>query len=688
MKILGSIKTKLLLVVSFFVIIALASVSIIVVKKENDNSLTSYYERSKELMNVVGDAVTIFYEEIDNNIDMMAEEPLVKRAGNTGVTSYVNSKGEDMTPSKNGGIEGEIYKIFTNYADTHPGTMFVYMGLENGGYIQWPETSIGANYIPKEKNWYQISVNEGGKIKRTDPYFSEMIEGEAIISNTRAIMDSTGKVVGVVGIDVLQSSISDILAGMKIKETGYFMLVHKSGFIMADGQNPENNLKQVKEVNIAGLEKILESDEIKFETSINGEAYHAYSSAIEGTDWKVVSFMSQKEIQETSRELVSAIISAATIIMVVLIVAVIFVTRMIANPIINVASCLDYISQGDFTKDVHKKYESQQGEVGAIIAGIKSVKEFLTKLISSIQNNSDVIQTEVLDINENIKILNEEIMDVSAATEELAAGMEETAASSNEIAQASSKVESAIQEIMVKSQESYTVSQEIYERAIKTKSDFNKAQKETKGSYEKTKEDLEIAIMAAREIEQINLLAETIMDITDQTTLLSLNASIEAARAGENGKGFAVVAGEIGKLADQSKDSVIKIQKITGEVTQKVNNLSDCAKNLMEVMSNSINGDYSTMLHVAEQYSVDAKFIENLINEFNTIAKESMDTIGGVLGMIEQIASAADEGAHGTTEIAGKISDISKRSDDIKDSVEKVKTLMEVLEEHANAVKI
>ena len=414
-----------------------------------------------------------------------------------------------------------------------------------------------------------------------------------------AIQDNSGKVIGVVGIDVLQSSISDMLAEMKIKETGYFMLVHNSGFIMADGNNPENNLKKIEEVNISGLENIMENNEIKFQTTISEEIYEGYATQIEGTNWKVVSFMSRKEIQETSREMVKAILVAATIILIVLMVVVILVTVQITNPIVNVASCLEFISQGDFTKELHKKYEKEKGEVGAIVSGIQSVKKFLADLIFSVQNNSDIVQKEVIDIKYNISRLNEEIMDVGAATQELSAGMEETAASSSEIAQASSRVEYAIEEIMNKSQQSLSVSKEIYQRAIKTKADFDKAQKETRVNYEKTKAELEVAILAAREIEQINMLAETIMDITDQTTLLSLNASIEAARAGENGKGFAVVAGEIGKLADQSKDSVMKIQSIIVEVTEKVKNLSNCATNLLGVMTNSINGDYSTMLHVA-----------------------------------------------------------------------------------------
>ena len=93
-----------------------------------------------------------------------------------------------------------------------------------------------AGYDPTEREWYKAGIAANGQIVRTPPYVD--ITNNMVTSNLRSLTDSTGKVIGVIGIDVEQTFISNMLSDIKIGESGYFMLVHNTGVIMSDGYTP------------------------------------------------------------------------------------------------------------------------------------------------------------------------------------------------------------------------------------------------------------------------------------------------------------------------------------------------------------------------------------------------------------------------------------------------------------------
>lgn len=157
---------------------------------------------------------------------------------------------------------------------------------------------------------------------------------------------------------------------------------------------------------------------------------------------------------------------------------------------------------------------------------------------------------------------------------------------------------------------------EIHTRAADTKQKISAGRANIRKVHGEINESLSEALENAKVVEQIGVLAESIMGITSQTNLLALNASIEAARAGEAGKGFAVVADEIRNLAEQSASTVGNIQEVTERVQTAVARLTTDAKRLLEFVGGDVTESFNDFEKMADNYNEDANYVEELVTGF------------------------------------------------------------------------
>ncbi len=365
-----------------------------------------------------------------------------------------------------------------------------------------------------------------------------------------------------------------------------------------------------------------------------------------------------------------AIIGIAVVMEVILILVLTLIIASIVKPLKKSLTHINEIAQGDFSKEFEQDLLKRKDDFGQLADSLEKMRSEMKELIGEVKSEALEITGMVQEIDTSLQALDDQIENVSATTEELAAGMEETAASSEEINAMSHEIESAAKSIAERSQDGANEADEIRERAVKIKKDTDENDRRTRSIHEEINESLTKALEDIKVVDQINVLAKSIMDITGQTNLLALNASIEAARAGEAGKGFAVVADEIRVLAEQSKAAVAHIQEVTVNVTAAVENLANDAERLLEFVGNDVVESLGGFAEMANSYNSDAANVDSLVTDFSASSEQLLASINGVMDAISDVSKTATEGATGTTDIAEKVGNVVQEAEAIKQKAE------------------
>jgi methyl-accepting chemotaxis protein len=254
--------------------------------------------------------------------------------------------------------------------------------------------------------------------------------------------------------------------------------------------------------------------------------------------------------------------------------------------------------------------------------------------------------------------MNSQTKDTSITTGELSIGMEKTVAISEEIKLSVNEMNTSANFIDQKATEGANSSNDIYKRADELKENAINAIQKSESIYKGVKDELDIAIEQSNEVKKINILADTILQITQRTNLLALNASIEAARAGEAGKGFVIVADEVKKLSDESSKAIIGIQNVVEIVNDAVVNLVNSSQNMFKLIDQQINEDYKKLIEVGETYSLDAEFFNNLMIDFSKTSEQLKSVIDNVILGINEVSIAVNEGSSGVEDVSEKTSTI------------------------------
>lgn len=313
-----------------------------------------------------------------------------------------------------------------------------------------------------------------------------------------------------------------------------------------------------------------------------------------------------------------------------------------------------------------------------VVIPIKSILNTIRSSSGRINN----MTSEVLKKTQNSK---ENAADLSTLAQQLSATIQEVASNASTINDNAETVSLDVQNIASQCSviTDYTVQMDT--RAEGMQQSAQSSVEVTSAKAEEILHALNDAIEKSQSVEQIKTLASGILDISQQTQLIAINASVEAVNAGKAGEGFAVVAREMRNLANSSQETANRIQSVNAVVTSAVYNLSKNAQNLIDYMNQSVLTEFQAFVQSGRQYKEDAAYIRQIMDEFYGQTEHLKDSMAGIAGSIATITEVIDEGSNGVANVAGNIRNLAGDIDDITRRMGANKEIVEGLEKETGA---
>ena len=307
-----------------------------------------------------------------------------------------------------------------------------------------------------------------------------------------------------------------------------------------------------------------------------------------------------------------------------------------------------------FTKEIFNPLTALKNKIAALVSGDKD----LTKRLE--HKNGNEFGDAALEVNNFIEMIQATVNEVKSLGEQNKDIASEIEISSHVIRKGTQQEQKLVKEASQKSEDIHTILDETMQTATITQEKITQADaalEEAQSALMSLNSEVESFVESENELvnelsalksdaDQVKEVLSVIKEIAEQTNLLALNAAIEAARAGEHGRGFAVVADEVRKLAERTQKSLSEIDISVSTIVQSINDVSEkMTQNAQNVealsdIANSVDEKIATTSD-AMQASTEAS------NQTKADSEEMAKSLNEIISYIQKIEALST--ANGTS---------------------------------------
>ncbi len=367
--------------------------------------------------------------------------------------------------------------------------------------------------------------------------------------------------------------------------------------------------------------------------------------------------------------------------------------------------------------ETHSRAQKEAESVGKISLSVEETSSAMNEIaatITEVNHRMAQLSSFVGESSSSIEELNSSIRQIATHGEQLATASDETSSSIQQIA-------ASLQQIADTAQYSNKLSDSSRQDAIDGRDAVEKMIQSMSVIQQIVTITAEAIQLLNTRTESIKKILNVIKDISDQTSLLSINASIIAKKAGERGRGFNVIADKVRKLADQSTLSAKEIARIIRDVqkdsaraveavamgdekVQEGVRLAELAGKALDKIITGANESSGVIAKIAETTDEQTKIshyimesmerVVEMVNQIKVATKEQEQSSTYIMQQSEDVLLLSQQVKQATSEQTQVVKHVSLTMDDIRRLIEMTSTRAQesiqaaaTLSHHADALK-